>query len=259
MYKKVGLIFEDATNTSIAAYYSLITAIANKAELIIMAKTLTHDSPVNLKYKNKIEKFILECEERNINIKTVHYEQLTLKDIERFVKNENTDIVFLPLAFSTIKNNRKLQMVINKIKRFTDTKFAIVKAVHIAKIHHTKILLVLNEKISPLKDWADFIFSLSELSSYKFTLMYLTKERQYELPQTLSKLSNLLEGKKIHIETLLLKGISGKKVNLEAALRKFDLIVMGVSKRSSLKSIFFGNLMLDVLKESPCNVIVFKV
>lgn len=259
MYKKVGLIFEDATNSTIAGYYSLITAMVNNADLIIMAKKSSLDSPLNIKYKHRIEKFILECEEKNINIKTVHYEQLTLKNIELFVRNEATDIVFLPLGFNTIKNSRKLKIFMDQIKNFTDTKFAIVKAVHIAKIRHSKILLVLSEKLSHLNDWSDFIFSLGELSSYKFTLMYLTNKMDGVLPDALSKLLNLLESKKIYFETLILKGISGKKINLEAALRKFDLIVMGISMRSSLKSIFFGNLMYDVLKESPCNVIVFKV
>lgn len=258
MYKKVGIIFEDATNTHTAAYYSLVAAMANQAELIIMAKTLKNGSQTCLIYKNRIEKFISECEERNINIKTVHYEQLTLNNIEHFVKNEDIDIVFLPLDFDTIKNSRKLQIVINKIKKLTDVKFAIVKAVHMVKIHHSKVVLVLDKKISPIKDWGDFIFSLSELFLNKLTLMYLTKEKEDELPETLSKLVHLSEKNKIYIEKLILKGISGKKINLEAALRNFDLIVMGISKRSTIKTIFFGNLMLDVLRESPCNVIVFK-
>jgi len=44
---------------------------------------------------------------------------------------------------------------------------------------------------------------------------------------------------------------------VEAALHRSDLIVMGASERSLVQSLIWGNPVEKVLRETPCNLIIF--
>jgi len=41
-------------------------------------------------------------------------------------------------------------------------------------------------------------------------------------------------------------------------IRRSDLIVMGASERGLLKSILCGNPVEEVMREAPCNLLVFR-
>ncbi|HDH02033.1 MAG TPA: hypothetical protein ENH17_02765 [Nitrospirae bacterium] len=49
-----------------------------------------------------------------------------------------------------------------------------------------------------------------------------------------------------------------RSITIEAASKRHDLIIMGASERSLPASILKGNPVEDVLRETPCNLIILK-
>lgn len=259
MYSKIGIIFEDSLHSHMTINYALSFAKINRAQLLIICKKILPDSESNIRYKKMFEKFLLECNKENIDFKIKHLDELRIEKIKRALNDEKLDILFYPLTNEIIKNKNKLFKTIENLN-LLDTKLAITKILHISKTHLKKTLLVLDKNISKLKDLEDFIFYFCSISSKKLTLLYTEKEyKNQAFIDNISKLVNSLKEKKIHVENLIIKEISGKRINLEASLRHFGFIITRLNKQSILKSILFGNPLIDVLQESPCNVIILKV
>ena len=67
-----------------------------------------------------------------------------------------------------------------------------------------------------------------------------------------------LKKHKIEYEGKLLPGAVARSITIEAASKRHDLIIMGASERSLLSSILKGNPVEAVLREAPCDMIIFK-
>jgi nucleotide-binding universal stress UspA family protein len=65
-----------------------------------------------------------------------------------------------------------------------------------------------------------------------------------------------LEQYKVQHERRTAQGSVARSITTEAAFRKNDLIIMGASERGLFKSLLCGNPVEDVLRETPCNLIV---
>jgi nucleotide-binding universal stress UspA family protein len=59
-------------------------------------------------------------------------------------------------------------------------------------------------------------------------------------------------------EKRLIPGKTGRNITTEATAKRFDLVIMGASERSLLSSIFTGNPVEVVLRETPCDLIILK-
>ena len=69
---------------------------------------------------------------------------------------------------------------------------------------------------------------------------------------------NQIEKCGIRLEGRLSPGHASRSITVEAASKRHDLIIMGASERSLLSSIFKGNPVEDVLRETPCDLIILK-
>ena len=53
-------------------------------------------------------------------------------------------------------------------------------------------------------------------------------------------------------------GAVGKSITIEGAAKRHDLIVMGASQRSLWASFLKGNPVEDVLRQTPCDLIILN-
>jgi nucleotide-binding universal stress UspA family protein len=83
------------------------------------------------------------------------------------------------------------------------------------------------------------------------------EEREASAPRDLEKFAAYLERFRIPHEKRLGQGRVATAITVEAALRRSDLIVMGASERGLVHSLLFGNPVEEVLRETPCNLIIF--
>jgi nucleotide-binding universal stress UspA family protein len=57
-------------------------------------------------------------------------------------------------------------------------------------------------------------------------------------------------------EGKLLPGRTARNITVEAFARRHDLIIMGSSRRSPWASLIRGNPVEEVLRETPCDLII---
>ena len=69
---------------------------------------------------------------------------------------------------------------------------------------------------------------------------------------------NISENTAIAYEGKLTPGTIARSITIEAASKRHDLIIMGASERSLLSSLLKGNPVEDVLRETPCDLIILK-
>jgi nucleotide-binding universal stress UspA family protein len=65
-----------------------------------------------------------------------------------------------------------------------------------------------------------------------------------------------LERQEIEHESKLLPGRTGKSITIEAFAKRHDLIIMGASERNLFASLLRGNPVEDVLRETPCDLVI---
>jgi nucleotide-binding universal stress UspA family protein len=78
------------------------------------------------------------------------------------------------------------------------------------------------------------------------------------LPPDIARFVDHLDGYGIAHEKHLAPGRAGRSITIEAASRRRDLIVMGASERGLFENLLRGAPVEEVLRETPCNLIIFK-
>ncbi|MCX7770772.1 MAG: universal stress protein [Proteobacteria bacterium] len=256
MNKRVGFLFNEVIHSEIAFHYAFVFAKSSKSELFIFIDRNVLKSE---QYYKQLNRFIKECKNSSINAHIIEEDSLDLHSINKKINSLNINILFLPISLEVINNTKKLIHFIEEIKNKINKQVALIKPIHLAKLHHSKILLLLNEKTTNLNQWSELVYLISSYSDSKVVLLYLTQNNApHKLPKNLEKLFEILSELNINVDWSIEQGITGKKVNLEAALKRYDLIIMGFSKRSLLKTLMKGNIMFEILKEAPCNILIYK-
>ena len=88
--------------------------------------------------------------------------------------------------------------------------------------------------------------------------MLKPSQREEHIPKDIEQFTDCLRKFKISHEKKSGYGVVSRAITIEAAHKRNDLIVMGASERSILKSIVRGNPVEEVLSETPCNLIILK-
>src|SRR4030042_847323 len=150
---------------------------------------------------------------------------------------------------------------------------AMVRVVRMARASPKNILVPLRGHITHLDERSCFVARLAQAFHSSVTLFHLArpitsffhgetllKPAQIEksIPKDIEKFTGCLKRYEITHEKRTAQGSVSRLITIEAAHRRNDLIVMGASERSLLKSIISGNPVEDVLRGTPCNLIVLR-
>ena len=82
--------------------------------------------------------------------------------------------------------------------------------------------------------------------------------REEHIPKDVEHFIECLDRYTISHEKRIEYGGISRAITIEAAYRRSDLIIMGASERSLLRSIIRGNPVEDVLRETPCDLIILR-
>jgi nucleotide-binding universal stress UspA family protein len=150
---------------------------------------------------------------------------------------------------------------------------AMVRVVRMGKIHPKNILVPLRGQITHLEERACFVAKLAQgfdstvtlfhspgpITSFSHGEIHLKPaEREKRIPKDIEKFTERLNKYVIPHEKRTGLGSIARAITIEAAHLRNDLIVMGASERSLLRSIISGNPVEDVLRETPCNLIILR-
>jgi nucleotide-binding universal stress UspA family protein len=124
-----------------------------------------------------------------------------------------------------------------------------------------------------LEERACFVARLAKVFDSSVTLFHLTSpitsffhgeiylppvQREEKIPSDIEDFTECLHKYKISHEKKTGYGAISRSITIEAAHGRNDLIVMGASERSLLRSIVSENPVEQVLRETPSNLIILR-
>ena len=149
---------------------------------------------------------------------------------------------------------------------------ALVRVVHPGRISPKKILVPFRGRPAHPEEKAYFVGKLAEAFDAAVTIFHAPKsmtrffhgltrverpEMERHIAPDIERFITYLEGHHISLERRLGQGLPGRAITVEAALQRNDLIIMGASERGLWESLISGNPVEVVLRETPCNLIIF--
>ncbi|MEW6117503.1 MAG: universal stress protein [Nitrospirota bacterium] len=274
MYKKILAAVNEFTNSETAAHYALALAKACRAKLLLVfvsEETLRH--AVFRHAEAAQERLFVEAERQGIEVERITETGGPVMRVQEIVKERGVDLVVIATRREDVKRRFFARTHAREFMTKLPCSVAMVRVVHMGRIHPRDILVPLKGHISHIDERAYFIAKLAEGLGSRVTLFHLLKpltsffqgervllpvERERRLPKDIERFVKAIEQYGIAHERRTGHGSIGRSITIEAALKRNDLIVMGASERSLLRSLISGNPVEAVLRETPCNLIIVR-
>ena len=274
MYKKILAAVNEHLNSEISARYALNLANACGAKLYVcfIAEKGMSGSSFE-KAEEAVKRLFLDAEKMGITVEGITGTGEPVEEINKIVRHEGIDIAFASTRREDIKRRFYAGTVARNLSLKLSCSVALVRVVHMGRIHPKDILIPLKARIASMQERAYFTAKMAGCFGSKVFVFHATTPitkffhgemhltpAQWEkrLPEDISEFIEHMKRYKVEIEGRLSPGAAAKSITVEAASRRHDLIIMGASERSMLSSILRGNPVEEVLRETPCDLIILK-
>ncbi len=274
MYKKILATVNEFTNSEIASRYAIALAKACQAKLsLIFVAEEKIDKNIFRHAESALERLFLEAREMDIDVEGIIEKGDPFKKIEEIIKKENIEIVFTATRREDVNRRFFVKTLARKFMIKLPCSIATVRVVRMGKIHPKNILVPLRGHMTHLEERAFFIGKLAQAFNASVTLFHLStpitgffhgdihlklaQDKEY-IPKDIERFTEYLHKYKIKHEKKIRYGTVSRAITIEAAHTRNDLIIMGASERSLLKSVIRGNPVEEVLRETPCNLIILR-
>ena len=274
MYSKILAAVNEHLNSEISARYALKLAKACGAKfyLCFIAEKGLSQSDFN-RAEDAIKRLFIEAEKADIQAESITETGEPVKEIEKIVRHEKINIVFASTRREDVEKRFYAGTIARRLSLTLPCSVALVRVVHMGKIHPRKILVPMKARIDHVRERAYFTSKMAECCGSKVFVFHATKpitkffhgeihltpfEWEKRLPDDIAGFMGYLEKYSIEHEGRLLPGKTARSITIEAAARRHDLIIMGASERSLWASLIRGNPVEKVLRETPCDLIILK-
>jgi nucleotide-binding universal stress UspA family protein len=274
MYKNVLAAVNEFTNSEITARYAMALAKSCKASLSLVFATEDRvDREAFRQAESAIGRLFIEAEDQHVEVRSIIEKGEPLKKIRDIVNQNDIDIVFISTRREDVSKRFFVRTHARELMIKLPCSVAMVRIVHMGKIHPGNILVPLRGRMTHHEERACFVARLAETFNAQVTLFHqqspITRffrgeiplkppDREDHMPKDIEEFIGCLTRYHISHEKRSGYGTLSKAITIEAAHRRNDLIVMGASERSLLKSIMSGNPVEEVLRETPCNLIILR-
>lgn len=274
MYRKVLAAVNEHLNSEISARYALNLAKACGSKLYIcfIAEKGMPKSGFE-KAEEAMKRLFLDAEKMDIEVEGITETGEPVEEIGKIVRHEGINIVFASTRREDIERRFYAGTVARNLSLKLPCSVALVRVVHMGRVHPKDILIPLKARIGHTKERAYFTGKMAQGFDSKVVVFHaanpITKFFHGEIHLTpaqweervsddIKGFINQIEKCGIRLEGRLSPGHASRSITVEAASKRHDLIIMGASERSLLSSIFKGNPVEDVLRETPCDLIILK-
>jgi nucleotide-binding universal stress UspA family protein len=272
MYTKILAAVNEHLNSEISARYALNLAKACRAKLYIcfIAEKGMHRSSLD-RAEEAMKRLFNEA--MNMQVESITETGGPLKEIDKVVRHEGIDLVFAATRREDVEKRFYAGTVARSLSLHLPCSVALVRVVHMGRVRPKNILLPLKAKINHVKERAFFTAKMAEAFESKVFVFHATKpitkflhgelhltpvEWGKRVPKDIADFMEFLRKYEIAYEGRITPGAIGKGITIEAASKRHDLIIMGASERSLLSSLLKGNPVEDVLRGTPCYLIILK-
>jgi len=274
MYKKVLATVNEYSNSEVAARYAITFAKACNAKLsLLYVASEGADRESFKRAEASLKRLFMEAESCDVEVESLIASGDPFEEISSKVRRDIIDIVFT----STRKEDMSRRFFTRTLSKELILKLpcsvALMRIVHIGKTHPRRILVPLRGRMTKFEERACFVARLAEGFGCAITLFHApakvtsffrgevhlpTFERSKRIPADVEEFVECLNRYGIHHEKRTGHGSVAQSITIEAMIRRSDLIVMGASERGLLKSILYGNPVEYVIREAPCNLVIFR-
>lgn len=266
MYKRILTVVNKDSFSVTAANYALHLAKYCDANLLIFScMPSKFNKDTLLRIESHVNSVFLQAIKMGIKVESVIEEEPYFIKLKEKIEKEYIDLVFATIHK---ENNNEL----SNFARNIPVSLALVRIVSMAKPHPTNILLPLKDKINNIDELVEFVSAMCKSFHSKATIFHIEKtnlignEMRFRLTDFHENLSKDIVDvlKKLASQGIVTRkrvwhGKVGTGITIEAASSKRnDLIIMGISKNWAIKKFFTEDPTTFVIKQTPCNLIIFK-
>lgn len=274
MYKKILAAVNEHLNSEISARYALNLARACNAKLYLcfIADKNMPASEFN-RAEDAMKRLFIEAEDADIRIESITETGTPVDDIDRIVRQEVIDIVFAATRREDVEKRFFSGTTARRLSLTLPCSVALVRVVHMGRINPKKIMLPLKGEKSNITEMSYFAAMLARAFKSKIHIFHVTKpiikffhgevhlkpvEWEERFPKDIYNFIEQLNRYDATHEKKLAPGSAGKGITIEATSKRHDLIIMEASGRNLIDSLLKGNPVEEVLRDTPCNLIIMK-
>ncbi len=274
MYKKVLAAVNEHLNSEVSARYALHLAKAANARIYFCAIAENGLNDKNFSAAEEaIKRLAARADELSLKTNCILETGSPVEQIRKFATAEGIDIVFAATRREDLEWRFFAQTTASRLSLALPCSVALVRVAHLGRAHPRTILVPLKAHIDHISERASFTSLMATAFASSVSLLHIPKplkhffhgeihltpvEWEARLPADISLFIDSLSHYHVSHDRKLTAGIAGKNIAIEAAVKRYDLIIMGASMRSLWSSLFRGNPVEQVLRNTPCNLIILK-
>lgn len=274
MYKKILAAVNEHLNAEVTARYALHLARDLNAKLyfcFVVGKDISrHDRRAA---EDAMDRLFSEALDLYVQTERIVATGSPLDEIGQIVRHENIGIVFAAARREDVEKRFYAGTVARSLLLKLTCSVALVRVVHSGRVHPRKILVPVKARIDRVTERAFFTTHMAKAFGSKVFVFHMPKpvaeffhgeihltpdEWESRISPDMSHFLNYLNQHQIEHEGRLLPGRTARSITIEAFAKRHDLIIMGASERGLLASLLKGNPVEDVLRETPCDLIILK-
>lgn len=274
MYRKILTAVNEHLNSEITARYALNLAQVCGAKLYLCFIAEKGRPSTGLdRAEEAMKRIFIEASEMRLSVETITETGDPERKISEIVRHEGIDIVFASTRREDIERRFYAGTVARRLSLSLSCSVALVRVVHVGRIHPKEILVPLKARVDHVEERAYFTARIAQAFGSKVFLFHTPKpiskffhgelhltslEWEEKLPKDISHFMEHLRRYKVIHAGRSVPGSVGKTIAVEASSKRHDLIIIGASERSLLSSILKGNPVEDLLRDTPCDLIILK-
>jgi nucleotide-binding universal stress UspA family protein len=274
MYKKILAAVNEHVNSEVSARYAL--QLAGKAGATIyfcsIAKNGIDDRGFSAA-EEAVKRLFHRAREQGTKAEAIIESGDPFEKIRKIVRAEAIDLVFAATRREDVQKRFYARTVARQLSLGLPCSVALVRVVHLGRAHPKTILVPLKARIDHVVERAYFTALMAGAFDARISLFHAARPRtrffhgeihltppewEERTPRDVSRFVEQLDRYDVSLEKRLAPGVAGKNITLEAAVKRHDLIIMGASERGLLSSLLRGNPVEQVLRDTPCNLIILK-
>jgi nucleotide-binding universal stress UspA family protein len=274
MYKKVLAAVNEHLNSEVSARYAL--HLAKEAGARIYFCSIAENGMGNKGFhlaEEAVKRLSHRAQELGVPSDCILKTGNPIEQIKKIVAAEGINIAFAATRREDVEKRFYARTVSRRLSLSLPCSVALVRVVHMGRVHPRNILVPLKARIAHIAERARFAAIMGRAFEARLSLFHAARplgrffhgevhltplEWEARLPNDILSFIEDLDRQGIAYDKKLIPGIAGLTITIEAAAKRHDLIIMGASERSLLNSLIRGNPVERVLRETVCDLIILR-
>ena len=274
MYKKILAAVNEHLNSEVTARYALKLAKNLNAKLYICFVAEKGMPRQDCRAAgDALKRLFNEALELNIEAESISEMGEPVAEIVKIVRRENIGLVFASTKREDIERRFYPGTIARRLSLKLPCSVALVRVMHTGRVHPKRILVPLKARIDRVTERASFTACMARTFGSRVIVFHTPKpiekffhgeihltppEWEERISHDIRHFMEYLKQHDIEHEGRLLPGRTARNITIEAFAKRHDLIIMGASERSLLTTLIKGNPVEEVLRETPCDLIILK-